>query len=84
MASVTMEDVHRDAIQHTVRRPSMKNSTRAKKLHQVSEHHLIIGVDIGSEKNYARAMNWRGEEYTKKGFLLPQQRKRLFAPHQVD
>ena len=46
----------------------MKNSTRAKKLHQVSEHHLIIGVDIGSEKNYARAMNWRGEEYTKKAF----------------
>ena len=53
----------------------MKNSTRAKKLHQVSEHHLIIGVDIGSEKNYARAMNWRGEEYTKKAFFFPNNEK---------
>ena len=39
-------------------------------MHQVSEHHLIIGVDIGSEKVYARAMNWRGEEYTKKRLLF--------------
>ena len=29
---------------------------------------LIIGVDIGSESHYARAFNWRGQEYGKKVF----------------
>lgn len=48
----------------------MSNSTRSNKLKQVSDSTMVVGVDIGSEKNYARAMDWRGQEYTKKAFFF--------------
>lgn len=37
--------------------------TQNAKIAQVTEKSLIIGVDIGSESHYARAFNWRGQEY---------------------
>lgn len=42
--------------------------TQNSKIAQVTEKTLIIGVDIGSETHYARAFNWRGQEYGKKVF----------------
>lgn len=42
--------------------------TQNAKIAQVTEKTLIIGVDIGSESHYARAFNWRGQEYGKKVF----------------
>ena len=42
--------------------------TQNAKIAQVTEKTLIIGVDIGSESHYARAFNWRGQEYSKKVF----------------
>ncbi len=42
--------------------------TQNAKIAQVTEKSLIIGVDIGSESHYARAFNWRGQEYGKKVF----------------
>ena len=29
---------------------------------------MIVGVDIGSEMNYARVFNWRGQELSRKVF----------------
>lgn len=42
------------------------NSTQNKKLEQVKETTLVIGIDVGSETHYARAFDWRGYEYSKK------------------
>ena len=42
------------------------NSTRNKKIEQVKETTMIVGIDIGSEKHYFRAFNWRGIELTRK------------------
>ncbi len=44
------------------------NYTQNKKIEQVTEKTLVIGVDIGSELNFARAFDWRGIELTKKVF----------------
>jgi len=44
------------------------NSTQNKKLEQVKETTLVIGIDVGSETHYARAFDWRGYEYSKKAF----------------
>ena len=44
------------------------NYTQNSKIAQVTERTLVIGVDIGSETNYARAFNWRGQELSKKVF----------------
>ena len=44
------------------------NYTQNSKIAQVTERTLVIGVDIGSEMNYARAFNWRGQELSKKVF----------------
>ena len=44
------------------------NSTQNKKIEQVKETTLVIGIDIGSESHYARAFDWRGFEYSKKAF----------------
>lgn len=41
-------------------------STQNKKIEQVKETTLIVGIDIGSEKHYFRAFNWRGIELTRK------------------
>ena len=38
------------------------------KIAQVTEKTLVVGVDIGSETNFARAFNWRGQELSKKAF----------------
>ena len=42
------------------------NYTQNSKIAQVTERSLVVGVDIGSETNYARAFNWRGQEVSKK------------------
>ena len=42
------------------------NSTQNKKIEQVKETTMIVGIDIGSEKHYFRAFNWRGIELTRK------------------
>ena len=44
------------------------NYTQNKKIEQVSESTISVGVDIGSELNFARAFDWRGIEVTKKVF----------------
>ena len=44
------------------------NYTQNQKISQVTETTLIVGVDIGSETNFARAFNWRGQEQSKKVF----------------
>ena len=41
-------------------------STQNKKIQQVKESTMVIGIDVGSEKHYFRAFNWRGIELTKK------------------
>ena len=38
------------------------------KIAHVSESTMVIGVDIGSEWNFARAFDWRGVELTRKVF----------------
>lgn len=44
------------------------NYTQNSKIAQVTEKTLVVGVDIGSETNFARAFNWRGQELSKKAF----------------
>lgn len=44
------------------------NYTQNQKISQVTETTLNVGVDIGSETNFARAFNWRGQELSKKVF----------------
>ena len=44
------------------------NYIQNQKISQVTETTLIVGVDIGSETNFARAFNWRGQEVSKKVF----------------
>ena len=46
------------------------NYTQNEKLLQVGEKNLIIGIDIGSQKHYARAFDWRGIEYSKKAYAF--------------
>ena len=41
------------------------NNTQNKKIGQITEKTLIVGVDIGSTTHYARAFNWRGIEVGK-------------------
>lgn len=44
------------------------NYTQNRKIAQVTESTLVVGVDIGSQWHYARAFDWRGIEITKKAF----------------
>ena len=44
--------------------------TQNEKLLQVGERNLIVGIDVGSSKHYARAFDWRGIEYSKKAFAF--------------
>lgn len=44
------------------------HSAQNRKLEQVKETSLIIGIDVGSETHYARAFDWRGFEYSKHPF----------------
>ena len=41
------------------------NSTQNKKIEQVKETTMIVGIDVGSKNHYFRAINWRGIELTK-------------------
>ena len=51
------------------------NYTQNQKISQVTETTLIVGVDIGSETNFARAFNWRGQELSKKVFRFTNSRE---------
>ncbi len=51
------------------------NYTQNIKTAQVTEKNLVMGVDIGSETNYARAFNWRGQELPKKVYHFATARK---------
>lgn len=42
--------------------------TQNRKIMQVTETTLVVGVDIGSQWHYARAFDWRGIELTRKVF----------------
>lgn len=44
------------------------NYTQNRKIMQVTEATLVVGVDIGSQWHYARAFDWRGIELTRKVF----------------
>jgi len=44
------------------------NYTQNNKIEQVSEATISVGVDIGSEMNFARAFDWRGKEVSKRAF----------------
>ena len=44
------------------------NYTQNFKIEQVTESTLVVGVDIGSQTQYARAFNWRGIEISRKAF----------------
>lgn len=46
------------------------NYTQNEKLLQVGEEKIIVGIDVGSEKHYARAFDWRGIEYSKKAYVF--------------
>lgn len=46
------------------------NCTQNKKIEQVKETTMIVGIDVGSEKHYFRAFNWRGIELTRKPVLF--------------
>ena len=46
------------------------NYTQNEKLLQVGKGNLIVGIDIGSKKHYARAFDWRGIECSKKAFIF--------------
>ena len=45
-----------------------RTQSNRSKIAQVTEKTLVVGVDIGSETNFARAFNWRGQELSKKVF----------------
>ena len=44
------------------------NDTQNKKIAQVTDKTLVVGVDIGSDKHFARAILARGFEVSKKPF----------------
>lgn len=46
------------------------NSTQNKKIKQVKETTMIVGIDVGSETHYARVFSWRNYEYSKKPFAF--------------
>lgn len=48
--------------------------TQNEKIEQVTETTLVVGVDIGSQTQYARAFNWRGIEISPKAFTFADSR----------
>ncbi|EXM39957.1 transposase [Ruminococcus albus SY3] len=44
--------------------------TQNEKILQVGEEKIIVGIDVGGEKHYARAFDWRGMEYLKKAYVF--------------
>ena len=53
------------------------NSTQNKKIEQVKETTMIVGIDVGSEKHYFRAFNWRGIELTRKPVVFSNSMERF-------
>ena len=43
----------------------MDNFKQNQKINQVKDNTLMVGVDIGSTKHFARAFDWRGMELGK-------------------
>ena len=46
----------------------MKSNTQNKKIEAITEKTLVIGIDVGSEKHYVRAFDYRGIEFSRKPF----------------
>lgn len=46
----------------------MKHHTQSEKIAQVDEQTLVVGIDIGSTKHYARCFNVRGMELSRRAF----------------
>ena len=44
----------------------MNCNTQNRKIASITEKTLVVGIDVGSEKHYARAFNFRGYEFSKK------------------
>lgn len=44
------------------------NYTQKSKIAQVTEKTLVVGLDIGSETNFARAFNWWGRNCPRRCF----------------
>ena len=44
------------------------NNTQNEKIAQVTNDTMVIGIDIGSQKHWARAFDNRGMELSKKAF----------------
>lgn len=59
------------------------NSTQNKKIEQVKETTMIVGIDVGSEKHYFRAFNWRGIELTRKPETLGSDPLTIFINSQL-
>ena len=53
----------------------MDYTTQNKKIEQITEETIVIGIDIGSETNFARAFDWRGREITKKVYKFNNSRE---------
>ena len=54
------------------------NYTQNERIKQVGEKKLIVGIDVGSEKHYARAFDWRGMELSKKAYSFRNDAEGLF------
>lgn len=54
-----------------IRRVTNMNCTQNNKLMQITPETMVIGVDIGSEFQYARAFDFRGFEFSKKALKFP-------------
>lgn len=52
----------------------MKYNKQNEKIELITEESLVIGIDVGSEKHYARAFNNRGIEFSKKPFAFENSR----------
>lgn len=52
------------------------NYKQNEKINQVKESTLVVGIDIGSTTQYARAFDWRGIELGKV-FSVQQQQRRI-------
>ena len=46
----------------------MKCNTQNKKIAAITENSLVVGIDVGSEKHFARVFDWRRIELSKKVF----------------
>ncbi len=59
------------------------NSTQNKKIRQVTEKTMIVGIDVGSVKHYFRAFDWRGIELTRRPIPFTNSMEGFNAFHDV-